>query len=221
MRTGSFSGILEARVRGCRWCSARADGIARLRSGNAMKLSSAFTSAVVVALTLLLYGCGGDEGGGPGRSRTVADQEIDGFTLTQTREGSKVWSISADHALVFIDADRIEMMDLRVDFFDDDGEVRSTLTANEGVLARRTNDMEVTDNVVIYAADGTILTTDKLTWNERKGKVESDRPVRVTKGDDVMTGVGVEADPDLKNIKVKSDFRAFVRTPEGELVEEE
>ncbi len=221
MRTGSFSSILKARVRGCRWCSARADGIARLRNGNAMKLSSAFTSAVVVALTLLLYGCGGDEGGGSGRSRTVADQEIDGFTLTQTREGSKVWSISADHALVFIDADRIEMMDLRVDFFDDDGEVRSTLTANEGVLARRTNDMEVTDNVVIYAADGTILTTDKLTWNERKGKVESDRPVRVTKGDDVMTGVGVEADPDLKNIKVKSDFRAFVRTPEGELVEEE
>ncbi len=221
MRTGSFSSILKARVRGCRWCSARADGIARLRNGNAMKLSSVFTSAVVVALTLLLYGCGGDEGGGSGRSRTVADQEIDGFTLTQTREGSKVWSISADHALVFIDADRIEMMDLRVDFFDDDGEVRSTLTANEGVLARRTNDMEVTDNVVIYAADGTILTTDKLTWNERKGKVESDRPVRVTKGDDVMTGVGVEADPDLKNIKVKSDFRAFVRTPEGELVEEE
>ncbi len=221
MRTGSFSGILEARVRGCRWCSARTDGIARLRNGNAMKLSSAFTSAVVVALTLLLFGCGGDEGGGPRGSRTVADQEIDGFTLTQTREGSKVWSISADHALVFIDADRIEMMDLRVDFFDEDGEVRSTLTANEGVLARRTNDMEVTDNVVIYAADGTILTTDKLTWNERKGKVESDRPVRVTKGDDVMTGVGVEADPDLKNIKVKSDFRAFVRTPEGELVEEE
>ena len=186
-----------------------------------MKLSSVSASAAIVALTLLLFGCGGDEGGGSRGSRTLADQEIDGFTLTQTREGSKVWSISADHALVFNDADRIEMMDLRVDFFDEDGEVRSTLTANEGVLARRTNDMEVTDNVVVYAADGTILTTDKLTWNERKGKVESDRPVRVTKGDDVMTGVGVEADPDLKNIKVKSDFRAFVRTPEGELVEEE
>ena len=221
MRTGSFSGILGARVRGCQRCSAKRDGIARLRNGNSMKLSSAFTSAAIVTLTLLLCGCGGDEGGGSGRSRTLADQEIDGFTLTQTREGSKVWSISAAHAFVFNDADRIEMVDLRIDFFDEDGEVRSTLTANEGVLARRTSDMEVTGDVVVYAADGTILTTDKLTWNERKGKVESDRPVRVTKGDDVMTGVGVEADPDLKNIKVKSGFRAFVRTPEGELVEEE
>ena len=186
-----------------------------------MKLSSVLALAAVLALALLLYGCGGDEGGEFGRSRTLADQEVDGFTLTQTREGARVWSISADHALVYDDADRVEMIDLRVDFFDDDGEVRSTLTANEGILARRTSDMEVLGNVIVYAADGTILTTVRLTWNERKGKVESDRPVRVTKGDDVMTGVGVEADPDLKNIRVKSDFRAFVRTPEGELVEEE
>jgi len=186
-----------------------------------MKLSSALALAAMLALALLLHGCGDDEGGEFGRSRSLADQEVDGFTLTQTREGARVWSISADHALVYDDADRVEMIDLRVDFFDDDGEVRSTLTANEGILARRTNDMEVIGNVVVYAADGTILTTDKLTWNERKGKVESDRPVRVTKGDDVMTGVGVEADPDLKNIRVKSGFKAFVRTPEGELVEEE
>ncbi len=184
-----------------------------------MKSSPFFALAVVLACTLL-HGCGDDEGGEFRRSGTLADQEVDGFTLTQTREGTRVWSISADHALIYEDADRVEMIILRIDFFDDDGEVRSTLTANEGILARRTNDMEAIGNVIVYAADGTILTTERLSWNERKGKVESDRPVRVTKGDDVMTGVGVEADPDLKNIKVKSGFKAFVRTPEGELVEE-
>jgi len=185
-----------------------------------MKSSLFFALAAVLALALLLHGCGGDEGGEFGGGGTLADQEVDGFTLTQTREGMRVWSISADHALVYEDADRVEMIVLRIDFFDDDGEVRSTLTANEGILARRTSDMEAIGNVIVYAADGTILTTERLTWNERKGKVESDHRVRVTKGDDVMTGVGVEADPDLKNIRVKSDFKAFVRTPEGELVEE-
>ena len=221
MRMGPFSGILKARVSCRQWYFIRGGGIARPGTDTRMRLSPAFTLAAVVALTLLLHGCGGDERGEFGGSRTIADQEVDGFTLTQTRDGARVWSIAASHALIFHDADRVEMIDLRVDFFDDDGEVRSTLTADEGILARRTNDMEVTGNVVVYAADGTILTTDKLTWNERTGKVESDRPVRVTKGDDVMTGVGVEADADLKNIKVKSDFRAFVRTPEGELVEED
>jgi len=176
---------------------------------------------VLVAALVSLAGCGGEDEPGFGGSRTFPDQEIDGFTLTQTREGQRVWSISAKHALVYEEADRVEMMDLRVDFFDDAGEVRSTLTANEGVLKRRTNDMEVLGDVVVYAVDGTILTTEKLVWDERTGKVESDMPVRVTKDRDVFTGVGVEADPDLKNIRVKSDFKAFVRTPEGQLVEEE
>jgi len=185
-----------------------------------MKLNSALLRSALLLLVLSLVGCGGDEEGGFRGSRTLADQEVDGFTLTQTREGARVWSISADHALIYEDADRVEMIDLRVDFFNEDGEVRSTLTANEGILARRTSDMEVLGDVVVYAADGTVLTTERLTWDERKGQVETDRPVRVTKGEDVMTGVGLEADPDLKNIRVKSDFKAYVRTPEGELVEE-
>ena len=192
-----------------------------MESGNPMKLHSAVLYSVTFLFVLSLFGCGGDEEGGLRGSRTLADQEVDGFTLTQTREGARVWSISAEHALIYEDADRVEMIDLRVDFFDEAGEVRSTLTANEGVLARRTSDMEVLGDVVVYAADGTVLTTEKLTWDERKGQVETDRPVRVTKGRDVMTGVGLEADPDLKNIRVKSDFKAYVRTPEGELVEEE
>jgi LPS export ABC transporter protein LptC len=185
-----------------------------------MAVKKVFAAALLAALVALV-GCGGEGESGTGGSQTFPDSEIDGFTLTQTREGERVWSMAARHALVYEEADRVEMTDLRVDFFDEAGDIRSTLTANEGVLKRRTNDMEVLGNVVVYAADGTILTTERLTWNELTGKVESDRPVRVTKDKDVFTGVGVEADPDLKNIRVKSDFKAFVRTPEGQLVEDE
>jgi LPS export ABC transporter protein LptC len=170
---------------------------------------------------LLLVGCGGEESGSPGSPGTRADQEIDGFTLTQTQEGRRVWSLRADNALIYEDADRVEMTVVRFDFFDEEGEPRSTLTADEGTVLRRTNDIEVFGNVVVYAADGTILTTERLTWNERTGKIESDREVSVTKGRDVMRGVGVEADPDLKNIRVKRDFRAYVRADDGTLVEEE
>jgi LPS export ABC transporter protein LptC len=184
---------------------------------------SRWTSLAICVATLwcALSGCGGDQGAVAGRSETRPDQEIDGFTLTQTREGQPVWSLRAENALVYEDADRIEMTDLRTDFFDDEGGTRSTLTADRGVLKRRTSDMEVNGNVVVYAADGTVLTTERLTWDERTGKIESDLPVRVTRGKDVMTGVGVEADPDLRNIRVKSDFKAYVRTEEGTLVEEE
>ena len=196
----------------------------RDRGGMRRRLPAAAALAFVLALTFVMAlgtGCDSERAGAPGGSRSRADQEIDGFTLTQTQEGTRVWSLSAENALVYEDADRVELTTLRIDFFDDKGEVRSTLTADEGVLERRTNDIEVLGDVVVYAADGTILTTEKLTWNEMTGKIESDREVRVTKGKDVMTGVGVEADPDLRNIRVMSEFKAWVRTPEGNLVEEE
>jgi LPS export ABC transporter protein LptC len=169
---------------------------------------------------LMAAGCQREPGGNGEESSVVPDQEIDGFSLTQTRDGEKMWVLSADHALVFEDAGRVEMTRFRVDFFNDSGEVRSTLTARDGLLMRRTSDMEAFGNVLVTSSDGTRLTTERLTWNERTGKIESDRFVRVVQGRDEFTGVGLEADPDLKNIRVQSEFKAYVRTPEGELVEE-
>jgi len=169
----------------------------------------------------VLGGCQAEEAVEPGPSGPRPDQEIDGFTLTQTREGKRIWALRARHALVFEDADRVEASGVRVDFYDEDaGELRSTLTASSGVVMRRRNAIEVTGDVVVTSVDGTTLTTSSLTWDERTGKIRSDSFVRVTKANDVMTGTGMEADPDLRNLKVR-DFKAYVRTPEGELVEDD
>ncbi|MFH1502879.1 MAG: LPS export ABC transporter periplasmic protein LptC [Candidatus Eisenbacteria bacterium] len=178
--------------------------------------------ALLLLAFLALAGCRSGEPSERGEDGSVLpDQEIDGFTLTQTREGHKVWVLRADRALVFEDAGRVEMTTFRVDFFKESGDVRSTLTARNGLLLRRTNDMEAFGNVLLYAEDGTRLTTERLTWDERTGKIESDRFVRVVQGRDEFTGVGLEADPDLNNIRVLSEFKAYVRTEDGELVEED
>jgi len=177
----------------------------------------------VAALSVLaLAGCqSGEPPSDAGESGALPDQEIDGFRLTQTSDGEKVWVLTADRALVFEEPKRVEMVAFRVDFFSENGDVRSTMTARNGLLLQRTNDMEAFGNVVVVSEDGTRLTTERLTWNERTGKIESDRFVRVVQGRDEFTGVGLEADPDLKNIRVMSDFKAYVRTEDGELVEED
>ena len=178
-------------------------------------------SRILILLAVLIAaGCQSERAGNGEGSSVVPDQEIDGFALTQTRDGEKLWVLSADHALVFEDAGRVEMTRFRVDFFNDRGDVRSVLTARNGLLMRRTSDMEAFGNVVVTSEDETRLLTERLTWNERTGKIESDRFVRVVQGRDEFTGIGLEADPDLKNIRVRSEFKAYVRTPEGELVEE-
>jgi LPS export ABC transporter protein LptC len=178
--------------------------------------------ASIMLAALALPACqSGEPSGEREDASVVPDQEIDGFALTQTRDGQKVWILRADRALVFEEPGRVEMTSFRVDFFSEAGEVRSTLTAQNGLLLRRTNDMEAYGNVVVVAEDGTRLTTERLTWDERTGKIESDRFVRVVQGRDEFTGVGLEADPDLKNIRVKTEFRAYVRAQDGELIEED
>lgn len=176
---------------------------------------------VMLLAFLATAGCqeAGERRSGEGGSRP--DQEIDGFSLTQTSDGRRLWALRADRALIYEEADRVETFDIRVDFYDEAGEVQSTLTSDEGLLMRKTNDMEAIGNVVVQASDGAVLTTEHLEWNERTGRIETDLFVRVRRADDVMTGVGLEADPDLTNITVKSDFKAYVREDDGTLVEEE
>ncbi len=185
-------------------------------------LARVLVFASILATACVLSSCsdGGDTGPAA-EGGVVPDQEINGFTLTQTNDGRSVWALTARLALVFEDADRIETTRPRVEFFDDDGESRSVLTANNGLLKRRTNDMEVSGSVIVTSNDGTVLRTEHLTWDERRGKISTEMPVRITRDGDVMTGTGAEADPDLGNLRILADFRAYVRSADGELVEEE
>jgi len=190
---------------------------------DAPRLLTRFAASVLVlAAACVLSSCGeGGETGPAAEGGVVPDQEINSFTLTQTNDGRSVWSLTAELALVFEEADRIETTRPRVEFFSDEGESRSVLTARSGLLRRRTNDMEVSGSVVVTSNDGTVMRTEHLTWDERRGKILTEMPVRVTRDGDVMTGTGAEADPDLGNLRILADFRAYVRSADGELVEEE
>ncbi len=175
---------------------------------------------ILFAVLAVLLGCERGNRGDVNGGSVVPDQEIGNFKLTQTSDGRILWTLSASLALVFEEADRVETTSPRVEFFDENGDLRSTLTARTGLLRQRTSDMEVLGDVVVRSEDGTVLETERLLWCEQKGKIETDRAVRVTKDGDVMTGTGAEADPDLKNLRILNDFKAFVRSDSGQLEEE-
>ncbi len=175
----------------------------------------------MAALALLTSCGGGGTGEDVGEGGVLPDQEITNFTLTQTREGRTIWSLTADVALIFEDADRVETTRPRVEFFDEEGRRRSVLTARDGLLRRRTNDMEVSGSVLVTSEDGTELRTEHLEWDEQRGKISTELPVRVTRDGDVMTGTGAEADPDLGRLRILADVKAYVRSADGTLVEEE
>lgn len=53
-------------------------------------------------------------------------------------------------------------------------------------------------------SEGTVLETTELTYDGARDRIASRSRVRVTRGGNVMTGIGLEADPDLGNLTLGS-----------------
>ncbi|QEC52099.1 LPS export ABC transporter protein LptC [Anseongella ginsenosidimutans] len=92
---------------------------------------------------------------------------------------------------------------LHVEFYNDSLEVESTLTAKYGRRDLEKKTMEVRDSVVVVSADGRILETERLVWEEEGDRIYSDRFVKITAPNgDVNQGIGLETNSSFKPYKI-------------------
>jgi LPS export ABC transporter protein LptC len=178
----------------------------------------------VLGLALVLgAGCGWEEEADPGRGASrmggeIPDQEITDFVLRETNEdGSRAWILDAAEARIFESRDEVDARTIHIDFYNKDGEVSSVLTADRGVIERRTNDMRALGNVVVRNSEGHELSTEELWYSTKRNKIFTDQFVTVVRGRDVLTGYGLESDPDLARgqFELKRDVQATVRDGPG------
>jgi LPS export ABC transporter protein LptC len=94
------------------------------------------------------------------------------------------------------------------------------LTADKGEYNQVTHDLTALGNVVITTSEGYTLETESLVYLRELGEIHSEDFVTVTRGDDVLTGYGFTGYPELKNVDIKRDVRAYLRDDEG-LVDDE
>ncbi|OGF08761.1 MAG: LPS export ABC transporter periplasmic protein LptC [Candidatus Eisenbacteria bacterium RBG_16_71_46] len=176
---------------------------------------------VLLAGLLLLGGCGRKADVGPaGATGELPDQEVSDFVLTETDQGTPLWTLYARYAATYSARNTITSRGVRVDFFDTRGERTSELTAREGEINQRTRDMTARGNVVVQTTEGTRMSTEELRFLNRQQKIVSpiEQLVRVERGGDVLTGYGFESDPELKHFEFKRAVKATVRTRSGEPV---
>jgi LPS export ABC transporter protein LptC len=176
---------------------------------------------VVLAAAGLALGFGGcqrtDREGAPPvpvGDKNQPSQEIGQFTLRETdAEGRLTWALQATTAQVFEERDEVEAETLHIDFYGENGQVTSVLTADRGIILRRTNDMRALGHVVVRNAAGDELLTEELAYDAPKEKIRTDAFVTLIRGRDILTGYGLEADPDLAagTFEIQRDVRATVR----------
>jgi LPS export ABC transporter protein LptC len=167
-------------------------------------------------MMLLLAGCAAEPQPNINLAPAVGRAEepnlmFEGFRMVSTRGALREYDFLARAAQIFERDNMARAQDIKIVYYRG-GKPSSTLTARRGFVNTVTHDMRAEQQVVMISQEGAVLRTERLHWDNRKGRIYTDLPVTVERGTSVMTGVGLEADSELKHIEILSRVNIRVRS---------
>ncbi len=138
----------------------------------------------------------------PTSARSLPNQVIEQFTLTESGSGRRLYSLTADQALVYDSERRVDVIRPRVQFYDEDGRIHSVLEADQGTIYHDEN-LVARGEVVVRTADSTTLLTDSLAWNNPAQQVRTDAPVEIVTRRGRVKGTGLVSDAGLNRVEIQ------------------
>lgn len=152
----------------------------------------------LLPLALLAAACSADPQAGGGHP----SQEMEGFTMTRTRQGEKVWELSSPRARLRLEGGAvIDKPEIR---FFNKGAHATTANAATGIVEAETNDVRLEGDVVIRAIkEKTRLSTDRLNYSSKDERFRTDGVVLIERPDARVRGRGLEADAALSDITIR------------------
>jgi LPS export ABC transporter protein LptC len=136
-------------------------------------------------------------------------EKAENFVLVDSEGSKKNWVLRAEQADNFEDS--VKIYGVAVEFYDKEGEYSSTLTSDSGVVYSKSGDMRAIEHVKVTSRDSTVLKTDYLEWDNKRQKICTESNVRITQKNSIITGKGMESDPNLEHIEIKENFNAVSR----------
>ncbi len=139
----------------------------------------------------------------------IPDSIIETANIVLMSEGNREAVINADRLIVFDKEDSTIATGVKVDFYDESGEYRSTLTAKDGLVRQKRQELTVWGDVVV-TTDSSRLETQSLNWDANRKLITTDDFVKLYKGGDIITGYGMEADNKLEHVKILKDVQGII-----------
>lgn len=93
------------------------------------------------------------------------------------------------------------------------GQGQLTCTANRATVDTQTKDVRLEGEVIARSDQGTELRTEELRWLAASRRVQTDRPVVLTRGGLVSRGRGLEAETDLEQVRIFQNITSQLRSP--------
>ncbi len=106
----------------------------------------------------------------------------------------------------FLNENKVYPDSININFYDDNGQVITTLRADSGRFDNLSNLYVVKGNVIVNRTlTNDVLKTTELTWNPGTKKVYNDKPnfIRNLSDGKILNGVGMEAEQDFSTLSMK------------------
>lgn len=162
---------------------------------------------------LALAGCSASEPGTaaerPDSTGPLPEQTFYDYRAIETDGGVREYVLDSDRMQKFPNREELHLVRVKMDFYQE-GDYFSTLTADSGRANPQTKDVYVWGHVVVVTVDRRRLTTEELYYDSGSGLIHNEVFNTLDRGFDVVTGVGLEATPDLKYIELKQQVEATV-----------
>ncbi|MCF8243244.1 MAG: LPS export ABC transporter periplasmic protein LptC [Melioribacteraceae bacterium] len=158
---------------------------------------------IILFSTLLILSCG-DEKIKPKIDAEINEegrpvQESWNAEIYFTENGTLQAILYSDHLMVY-DKKKMKVLEgVRIDFYNPDGEITSTLTSKKGRVEDNTRNMYAIDSVVVVNDEGRTLRTDELMWRNKDRKITTEKFVTIVDEKERIEGFGFESDQNLQN----------------------
>lgn len=151
-----------------------------------------------MAALVLAAGCGSAPEPAPERGR----QTVEDLTLSQSENGRPSWTLRSRLAVLREDEKIADLEAPTMDFYRDERAV-SRVRALSGLARTDTHDIKLSSAVVLDSFDDrSELTTDDLFYSSKTKRFHTDDPVVIRRPEGTLRGVGLEATPDLSEIRI-------------------
>jgi LPS export ABC transporter protein LptC len=159
----------------------------------------------------MVVGCSSDTSQqGSVDNTDVPDEVVTDFTTAETDSGRVAWTLTAPEAHRFNERKVFLMDNPRIEFYDEFGNLQTTLTSDKGQYFEQSRDMLAYGNVVVVSVEGDVLETDSLRYVNADDQIVSDSRVKITRGRNVTTGIGLRCDHELNSVEILRDVEAVI-----------
>ncbi len=132
--------------------------------------------------------------------------------MTHVVKGRTELEIFADEASTSLDGRSVEGKGVRAVYHRAGGKL-AVLRSNSARYDMKRKVLNASGGVRVDAENGR-LDAASLVWDAANNRLTSTGKVRVTKGGNVLTGRGLDADPELEQVVIKEDVRILAAEPD-------